>query len=306
MKKLLVILLLLFSSLCFAEPPAGFLGVDSNGNLPIAVFSSDGNEGLKLQDENGTAYGIKHIDNKPRVSSMPYLYDIAEGNIVGHEPIRRYGHNDSVGTSLETVYHVSNLKTYLTSAEILKIVSDDTDDDGSPVGNGARTLTITGLDNDYLEITDTITMDGTTNVLTNIAFLRINEFYVATAGTTGYNEGTISISNNADTIILEQIEPIENEAHCACYTVPAGHTAYIVQAMATEASSKGSFFNFWVRTFGGLWRSKRDIVLLDSVIVVPMAVPMKLPEKTDIEIRVKAILAGAIVTAGFEGWIEEN
>ena len=41
-------------------------------------------EGVAFRDENDVAYGIKHVGNKPRVSSMDYLYDIAEGNIPNH------------------------------------------------------------------------------------------------------------------------------------------------------------------------------------------------------------------------------
>lgn len=237
---------------------------------------------------------------------MPYLYDIAEGNVADHTPIRYYGHNDTVGTAWETVYHTSDLRTYLTSAEQLQIASTDADDDGSPVGNGARTVTIAGLDGNYDPLSETVTLNGVANVLTDASFLRVFGLLVVTAGTTGYNEGTITASNNADSVVLDQIDPQENESHAAAYTVPAGYTAYIVQALATEASSKGSQFVFWVRAFGGLWTMKRTIVLLDNNIIVPMKLPMKLPQKTDIEIRANAVLAGANVTAGFDGWVEAN
>ena len=69
---------------------------------------------VRLLDENKVAYGWKHIGNKPRVSSMPYYADIAEGNVPDHTAIRRFGHNPDVGVALETVYHASDLKTYLT------------------------------------------------------------------------------------------------------------------------------------------------------------------------------------------------
>lgn len=231
---------------------------------------------VNLLDENGAAYGVKHVENKPRVSSMPYLYDIAEGVLAGHVPIRRFGHNPVVAAAWETVHDVSDLRTYLTAAERLQIASDDTDDDGDPVGN----------------------------VLTDASFLRVFNLTVVTAGSSGYNEGTITASNNADNAVLDQIDPVENVSNNACFTVPAGKTAYIVQAMATEASTKGSQFGFWLRPSGGLWAQKRTIVLLDSNIVLPIPVPMKIPAQSDIEIRAYGILAGANVTAGFEGWYE--
>ncbi len=52
----------------------------------MAYFAS-----VKLKDENGVPYGVRHIDNKPRISSMPYLYDIAEGNVPNHEPWSKLG-----------------------------------------------------------------------------------------------------------------------------------------------------------------------------------------------------------------------
>ena len=76
--------------------------------------------------------------------------------------------------------------------------------------------------------------------------------------------------------------------------------------MATESSTKGCNFGFWVRPFGGLWTKQRSVVLLDSNIVLPITVPMKIPERADVEIRAHGILAAANVTAGFEGWIEAN
>lgn len=260
----------------------------------------------KFIDESGSVYGIKHVDNKPRISSMPYLYDIAEGNVADHSASRLFGINPSVGATWETVHSPSTLRTYLASAERLQVASTDVDDDGAPVGNGARTITITGLDSSYDVLTEVVTMNGQTNVLTDASFLRVNSVAVTTAGSTGYNEGTITISNNGDSLVLEQIDIQENASMAAAYTVPNGYTFYAAQAMATEASSKGSEFGFWVRAFGGLWAQKRGIVLLDSSIVVPIPLPMKIPQKADVEIRAKAFQAGAHVTAGFDGWIEAN
>ena len=39
---------------------------------------------IKVVDNNGIPIGLKHVNNKIRVSSMPYVYDIAEGNVPNH------------------------------------------------------------------------------------------------------------------------------------------------------------------------------------------------------------------------------
>lgn len=58
--------------------------------------------GTKLYDENGVAYGVKHINNKPRVSSMPYLYDIAEGNVAYHVRFSKIGSLPSLTANVNT------------------------------------------------------------------------------------------------------------------------------------------------------------------------------------------------------------
>ena len=280
-------------------PVVGTVQIDSGD-----VTLDGGEAAVRFIDEAGASYGIKQSVNRPLIVNVTHGEVIAEGNLAGHEAVRQFGHNANVGVTWETVFNPSILRTYLTAAERLQVTSDDADDDGAPAGNGARTVLITGLDINYLPMNETVTMNGVANVLTDESFFRVYDAMVVTAGDTGHNEGTITISNNADTVVLCQIEEMKNISNNACYTVPAGHTLYITQAMATEASTKGSQFGFWVRLSGGLWMMRRTAVLLDSSIVLPMTIPMKLPEMTDIEVRAKAILAGANVTAGFEGWIE--
>ena len=60
--------------------------------------------GVKFIDENGVSYGVKHVNNKPRVSSMPYLYDIGEGNIANHYLFKMIGYHPSIDTTKEDVW----------------------------------------------------------------------------------------------------------------------------------------------------------------------------------------------------------
>lgn len=256
-----------------------------------------------LSDTDGTPYGVKHVGNKPRVSAMPYTYDIAEGNIPDHTAVRVFGHNADVTTAWETVHHGSDLKYYLSDGAQLSVASADSDD--TLLGSGAQTLTIVGLDSDYVALSETVDLAGLTDATTTASFLRVNSAYVATAGTDGYNAGEISIADDGDSdIIVTAMEAGHNNILSAHYTVPAGTTLYVVQATATDGSLKGCQFGFWVRVFGSVWRMMRTVLLLDDNIVLPAMMPMKLPQKTDLEIRGNAVAAGANVTAGFEGWIE--
>lgn len=261
---------------------------------------------IRFLDENLVAYGVKHIGNKLWVSAKPYLYDIAKGNVTDHVPVYRFGHNDTVGTAWESIYHGSDLRTYLAAAERLQVTSGDAADDGDPVGNGARTVTITGFDGNYDAATETVTMNGEANVLTDTAFLRVCNIEVVTAGVTGWNEGAITISNNADSVVLDVMPIQENMSHSACLTVPDGYTATITQFTMSEASGKGSEVSVWTHAEDGLWIKRQSVLMLDDVTTIPLSMPLVFTERTDIEVRAKAILAGANVAVGFEGWIEAN
>jgi len=84
------------------------------------------------------------IGNKMRVSSMPYLYDIAEGNIAGHVPFARIGYAPSMSANANTdVWSYSATQpTYLfpTAAMGMEVTSsDNTADIGTSIKDGTST-----------------------------------------------------------------------------------------------------------------------------------------------------------------------
>ncbi len=94
---------------------------------------------VQLIDETGTPYGVQHIDNKPRVSAMPYLFDIAEGNIANHTLIDKFGRNTAIGGSLEEIWESAILYPYLSTSEVLQVSSNDVDDQGNVLSSGVLT-----------------------------------------------------------------------------------------------------------------------------------------------------------------------
>jgi hypothetical protein len=143
----------------------GFIikGVASDGLPYGAQIDADATQpgygklltGAYLVDENGVLYGVKHIDNKPRVSSVPYLYDIAKGSVANHTPVNKFGHNSGVGASLEPIWDFSATYDYLADDTFatMYISSDNSADQG-------LTYSVTGIDSDYNYSTVTVTTDG--------------------------------------------------------------------------------------------------------------------------------------------------
>lgn len=92
----------------------------------------------------------------------------------------------------------SNLDiTFLPTAITLGIASTSVND--SSAGTGARTVILLGLNSNYDEISETIILNGQTEVNTTELFLRVNEAFVLTVGATGWNEGTIYIGGSDNT-----------------------------------------------------------------------------------------------------------
>jgi len=260
--------------------------------------------GVYLIDDSGEIVGVRHIDHKLFTASKPFLYEIAEGQVPGCTAVRRAGYNDDVGTTPETVSIIGGLMYYPAAAEILKFSSDDPNDDGAPAGTGAHTLWIQGLDANWALQQDTITLNGTTLVEANKAFIRAFKLKVLTAGDSGHNEGTVTAYGNDGVSKMLAIAEMEDESQSATFSVPAGQTLFVVCVTISDASLKGGHIQLWQRPYGSLWYVKRNYSLLDNTQPVPANLPLVFGEKSDIEMRARGLTAGAVASAGFEGWRE--
>jgi hypothetical protein len=237
----------------------------------------------------------------------PFHLQVSRGQIALHERFCPFGFNTAVTTS-ETVWSPGGLYTFPAAASVLTVVSDDADDDAGDTG--ALTVTIEGLDANYEPVSATVTMDGTNNVsTTGVSFLRVNRAYVATAGSTGTNEGTITIANSAPTT-LASIAPGAGIAEQCVYTVPAGKTAYIGSFMISSYNSTagaGTAGQIFVRPFGGAF-------LLATTVRIPgngaftcgAEYPFPVTEKSDIDFRAIALAGTSNVSAQLQMVVIQN
>ena len=115
--------------------------------------NSDKKVEASLVDENGDAYGVKHIGNKPRVSAMPYAYDIAEGNVSGHASFRALGYNAGVETPLEDITEYGGTIIQIATATAMQIDGANAADAGvaiySEVSTGGSSTTLVDTDEDF-------------------------------------------------------------------------------------------------------------------------------------------------------------
>src|SRR5659263_687910 len=138
---------------------------DKLANLNISVnMTAPDPLNIKVVDYDGIPIGLKHVNNKIRVSSMPYVYDIAEGNVPNHFSHSSFGRTFSVNQTEVELWEVGGAYKFPGNPMRMQIVSSSSNDGSS--GPGARQVDIHYLDNNYAEQTELITLNGTTPVNT--------------------------------------------------------------------------------------------------------------------------------------------
>lgn len=244
----------------------------------------------------------------------PFELQVARGHIEGHKTLFKFGNNPDINGSLETVWSQGGLYIYPAAAIQMKVSSSSADD--AALGTGARTVFIYGLDANYNEITEVVTLNGQTEVLTVQSFLRVSRAYVITAGSGATAAGDIYVGTGVVTAgvpatVYAVISLGENQTTMAVWTVPAKHTFYIHRGFFSAASNNTTHTvlgKFLIRNAGGVFRNAADITVTSGAVPYDFEIPLAIPEKTDIEARAIALSGSNFyVTAAFEGiYIEVN
>jgi hypothetical protein len=232
-------------------------------------------------------------------TSEPFNLQIARGQIAYHKNIFKFGFNPDVDDSLETIWAEGGLYSYLSAATVLKISSSSTND--TSAGTGARTVTLSGLDANYDEISETITLNGQTAVNSTLSYLRIYRMTVDTAGSGGENAGVIyagtgTVTSGVPANKYATIAIGDNQTLMALWTVPRGYTAYLSQTDVTAATTQNNKYatvHFVARENGGVFQAKDKFVKAESSHNQQYDVPLKFEEKTDLEFRCVGDSAGA-------------
>lgn len=243
----------------------------------------------------------------------PFGLQVARNQIYEHKSLFKFGNNSDINGSLETIWSHGGLYAYPAAAIQMKVSSSSANDDAT--GTGARTIVVSGLDANYNEISETVELDGQTEVLTTKTFIRVFRAFVATAGSGGTAAGTIYVGTGTVTAgvpatVYAEIPLGANQTQMAVWTVPAGYTLYVTAGTFSAASNNVAQYvlgQFFFRPFGGVFRNAADLTVNSNVFRYEWDVPLALPEKSDIEARAIA-LSGSnfFITASFEGIYIKN
>jgi hypothetical protein len=211
----------------------------------------------------------------------PFDLQVARGQVVGHEHLDLFGYSTVVGSTAfgplwEGLTSSGGNYPFPASAGTIVVVSDSASDT-------AVTVLINGLDASFQKQTETVALNGTTNVTTTKSFLRIN----GVTTVTGNAVGNVTFTRGA-TVIAKITAGLGN-TQMAVYTVPAGYTFYLsyFQADGNTTTTSGAYMNTRVRYTtnpGGVVTIVSQTTYLNSL-QIPFTVPFDIAEKTDIEFQ---------------------
>ena len=205
------------------------------------------------------------------------LFDIAQSKMYDNEAVNIFGFNRVVGTSFETLWNDGGDYVFPTSAVTMDLVSTSTSD--------TMSVLVKGLDANYNEISETVTLTGTVAVTTSASFLRINSAIILS----GSNVGGITISNGGTTYGF--IEAELGTTQSCIYTVPADRSLYLFRIdfnSATVNPNKYLTVRNKLRSDAGRILHVAEATFATSQVSYDRQVPFKITEKTDFQFQAKS------------------
>ncbi len=161
-----------------------------------------------------------------------FLLDVSRGKVGDYRILNFSGANPDIDADVEEdLWPKGGTLDYLTTAETMEIESTDAADTDPLV------IFISGLDGDYLEVSESITLDGLTKVTTTQEFLRVNFMFLSGAGTTNAGIITATASISLDTQC--SMAPGKAISQHGFFTIPAGKQGIMAQVEMNAAKLSG-------------------------------------------------------------------
>ena len=236
---------------------------------------------------------------------VAYLEDekikISRGMVKGASFIHKFGAVPSLATNTtgtvwdknDTVYPWATWAT----AGIVNVDSSSASDVG-------KSVTVVGLDENYNQISETITLTTQTNNNSSNSFIRIFRAFVSDGET---NVGQISIQRNTTDVAV--ISAGYGQTLMAVYTVPAGYTGYLYKGTCSAQAGADGTGNMFVRYFGqSSFRIGHSFEVSGSggQYIYDFSFPIPIPEKSDIDVRITTRSNNGRYTAAFDLLLVQN
>ena len=265
----------------------------------------------ELENDNRFRSHVAALRQEIEDMNKDYYLEVAKGNVAGTTGGFVVGRNNDVGaTNSESVWDIGGNYTYLTADTQLYISSTDALDVDVDI-------IITGLDDNYLQVTRTVNTNGQSQVAISDLMFRVltvftaptsanhpvGDIYLAetdtlTAGvpnTATKIKALIPLARTSAGVTIDSGTDFasDNFSHLGLYTVPAGKTAYLIAGFTFVGKNSDVTFSGRVRLQGGHWFNRSPSELYQAPGPQGFEVRLPIGEKTDIEWR---CIAGSVGT----------
>jgi len=217
--------------------------------------------------------------------------NIARGLVKGTKHVHKFGAVPSISVNTTgSVWDVGDTLypwSAFSSASTLTLEAN--------VADNGISVTIYGLDANYEDINETVTISAGAATTTK-SFLRV---YRAFASAPNLNNINIKVSSTT----VARITAGFAQTLMAVYTVPAGYTGYLLHGTMTAQASADATGNMFVRYFGQTsFRVGHSFEVSGSggQYDYTFSVPIVIPEKSDIDVRVATRSNNGRYTAAFD------
>jgi hypothetical protein len=224
---------------------------------------------------------------------------------------RKFGYNSDIDTSTdpEDIWDYGGIYTFPSdSGETIYISSSSSSDTSSFV--------VQGLDSNFYEKTETVTLNGQTSVEVG-SFSRVYRAFNDSSNDLNgdvymYTTGTVSagVPQTATTVKAQVLTGFQ-QTQMAIYTVPADYTAYVadISCSAPRLANQTIAIQMHldVREYDKVFRTRLVFGVNDSLYQDQLFAPIVLPPKTDIRLRAQQVYASDTpVAASFDLYLKRN
>ena len=258
------------------------------------------------------AFGDTFITS--RIDQPDFEFRIGLGMVEGWSNIRKFANRDNIDDADGFVdiwnYPGADQYTYSTTADIDRLVSSDVDD--------TQQVILFGLDENWLEVSQILTLTGQTPVEIPISYIRSYRMFNADSfdfegEIYAYVDSTVVAGVPSDpTKVRMYIDNGDNQTLMSQYTIPADKTGAFVNlsaAISKEVATTNAIVIGKARPFGGVFTTKTKFSINTtgtSQYVAFQRIPIRFPPKTDMVFRTDVSANGTGVSVVYSMVFVEN
>lgn len=222
--------------------------------------------------------------------------NISRGLVKGTSYVHKFGAVPSMSTNTTgTIWDVGDTLYPWSAWDTAGTITIDR----ASTSDANKLVTVVGLDANYDQIEETITLTNPTGNTSTNSFIRVFRAFVIDGGTV--NVGLISIKKTGTTVAA--ITAGKGQTLMAVYTIPDHYTGYLMKGTCTAQAGADGTGDMFVRYAGQTtFRVGHTFEVSGGggQYLYEFATPIKIPAKSDIDVRIATRSNNGRYTAAFD------